>query len=155
MNDVLLSDSYQSYKNKQLEKTTDPVRQRKWLNEEWELKLNGFADIFRQYEDVFDKLGKCLCLASRAGQEVAALRSLGFENSIGIDIVPFEPYTIVGDFHDLQFDDESISLVYTNCVDHVKHPDIWSQEINRVTHKGSYLLMNLQQNMPQDQYTCV
>ena len=153
MKDVLLTESYRTYKLKQLEKTSDPVRQKKWLNEEWELKLNGFKNIFEQYTDIFDKEGKCLCLASRTGQEVASLRDLGFKDSIGIDIVAFEPYTIVGDFHDLDFDDESISLVYTNCVDHVKHPDIWSREINRVTHKGSYLLMNLQQDMSQDEYT--
>ena len=35
-------------------------------------------------------LTNLLCLGARTGQEVAALRELGFEDSIGLDIVPFD-----------------------------------------------------------------
>ena len=153
MKTIFETSQYSSYINKQKEKTTDPVRIKKWFNEEWQIKLDGFKNIFEQYLDIFDKDGKCLCLGSRTGQEVVALRELKFEDSIGIDIVPFEPYTIQGDFHNLLFEDNSVSLVYTNTVDHVKHPEIWSKEIDRVLKVGGYVLMNLQINMPPDEYT--
>ena len=37
--------NYSEYIELQKEKTTDPVRRKKWLNEEWGLKLNGFERI--------------------------------------------------------------------------------------------------------------
>jgi len=153
MKSILETDSYNAYINKQKEKTMNPAKQKKWMNEEWQTKIDGFLDIFSQYTDIFDKDGKCVCLASRTGQEVKSLRELGFSDSIGIDIVPFEPYTIEGDFHNLPFDDNSASLIYTNAVDHVKHPQIWSKEIDRVLKKDGYVLMNLQINIQSDEYT--
>lgn len=152
MKTILESREYSDYITKQKEKTTDPARIEKWLGEEWQIKLDGFKSIFEQYVDTFDKDGKSVCLASRTGQEVAALIELGFEDSIGIDIVPFEPYTIEGDFHNLPFESNTVSLVYTNCVDHVKHPDIWSKEIDRILKTDGYVLMNLQVNVLSDEY---
>ena len=38
--------NYEEYIDFQKTKTTDPVRREKWLNEEWDLKLNGFNDVF-------------------------------------------------------------------------------------------------------------
>lgn len=139
----LTTEKYKKYISKQKVKTLDPEKQKKWLGVEWKEKLDGFTEIFKQYEDTFDKKGKCVCLASRTGQEVASLIELGFEDSIGIDIVPFEPYTIEGDFHNLPFEDESVSLIYTNAVDHVFEPELWSKEINRVLKKDGYVLLNM------------
>ena len=153
MKNILESREYSDYITKQKEKTTDPMRIKKWLGKEWQIKLDGFKSIFNQYVDAFDKNGKSVCLASRTGQEVAALIELGFEDSIGIDIVPFEPYTIEGDFHNLPFEDSTVSLVYTNCVDHVKYPDIWSKEIDRILKTDGYILMNLQVNVLSDEYS--
>ena len=64
----------------------------------------------------------CLCLGARTGQEVVALKELGVENSIGIDIVPHEPNVIKGDIHDLDFKDETFDFVYTNIIDHSINP---------------------------------
>ena len=141
------------YINHQKEKTTDPSKIKKWLGEEWDIKINGFKEIFSQYDETFNKNGKCVGLGARTGQEIAALRDLGYNDSIGIDLVPFEPYTIEGDFHNLPFENDSVSLVYSNAVDHVLNPLLWSQEINRILVKGGYLLLNCQIDMPQDQYT--
>ena len=46
---------------------------------------------------------KGVCLGSRTGQEVKALIDLGID-AIGIDLVEFPPYTIVGDVHNMQFE---------------------------------------------------
>ena len=82
------------YINHQKAKTTDPSKIKKWLGEEWNIKLNGFKEIFSQYDETFNKNGKCVGLGARTGQEIAALRDLGYNDSIGIDLVPFEQYTI-------------------------------------------------------------
>ena len=37
---------YKDYINHQKDKTTDPIRRKKWLNEEWGIKLNGFKKLF-------------------------------------------------------------------------------------------------------------
>lgn len=141
------------YINHQKEKTTDPSKIKKWLGEEWDIKLNGFKEIFLQYDETFNKNGKCVGLGARTGQEIAALRELGYEDSIGVDLVAFEPYTIEGDFHKLPFENNSVSLVYSNAVDHVLSPLLWSQEIDRILNKEGYILFNLQINMGQDEYS--
>jgi len=149
----LSSQKHLDYINHQKQKTTNPDKIKKWLEEEWDEKLNGFKEIFSQYDEAFDKNGKCVGLGARTGQEIAALRDLGYDDSIGIDLVPFEPYTIEGDFHNLPFKSDSISLVYSNAVDHVLNPFLWSQEIDRILRKGGYILFNLQIDMGQDEYS--
>ncbi len=150
---ILQSKAHADYISHQKIKTTNPKKIKKWLGEEWELKLEGFNKIFKQYENIFNKNGKCVGLGARTGQEIASLRGLGFRDSIGIDLVAFDPYTIKGDFHDLPFDNNSVSLIYTNAVDHVAEPQLWASEINRVITNEGYLLMNLQIGMRQDQFS--
>lgn len=149
----LNSQKHLDYIHHQKQKTTNPDKIKKWLEEEWDEKLNGFKEIFSQYDETFDKNGKCVGLGARTGQEIAALRDLGYDDSIGIDLVPFEPYTIEGDFHELPFENNSVSLVYSNAVDHVLNPLLWSQEIDRILRKGGYILFNLQIDMGQDEYS--
>jgi len=151
--DILDSREYRDYIEHQKKKTTNPDKVKKWLGKEWNKKFNGFKKIFSQYMDIFDATGKVLCLGARTGQEVAALRDLGLKDSIGLDLVSFEPYVIEGDFHDLPFDDNSISLVYTNAVDHVAHKHLWASEIKRVLKRGGYLLMNLRVNEKLDEFS--
>lgn len=148
------SKDHLEYIDHQKIKTTDPVKIKKWQNEEWQIKLEGFKEIFSQYSTLFKKEGKCLGLGSRTGQEIAALNELGYQDAIGVDIVPFPPYTIAADFHALPFDKQSVSLIYSNAVDHVRIPSLWSSEINRVLKPGGYCLFNLQIGLSvEDEYT--
>jgi SAM-dependent methyltransferase len=149
---INMNQKHLDYIEHQKIKTTNPKKIKKWLNEEWGLKLNGFKIIFSQYIHLFDTSGKCVGLGARTGQEIAALQELGFKDSIGVDLVSFEPYTIEADFHNLPFKDNSVSFIYTNAVDHVRDPRIWSYEINRILRTGGYVLMNCQINMGQDEY---
>ncbi len=148
-------DSHQhtSYVQHQKKKTTNPEKISVWKNEEWDIKLNGFKEIFLQYIDILNQQGKCIGLGARTGQEIAALRELGFLDSTGVDLVPFPPYTIEGDFHNLPFTDQSVSFIYSNAVDHVRVPELWAKEINRILLPGGHLLLNLQISVEQDEYT--
>lgn len=61
-----------------------------------------------------------LCLGARIGSEVKAFLDLG-AFAIGIDLNPGKGnrYVVQGDFHDLQYAENSIDVVYTNSLDHV------------------------------------
>ena len=150
---LLDSHEHTSYIQHQKKKTTNPEKISVWKNEEWDIKLNGFKDIFSQYIDILDLQGKCIGLGARTGQEIAALRELGFLDATGVDLVPFPPYTIEGDFHNLPFTDQSVSFIYSNAVDHVRVPELWAKEIHRILLPGGYLLLNLQIGTAQDEYT--
>lgn len=62
-----------------------------------------------------------LCLGARLGGEVRAFREMGCF-AVGIDVNPGEYNTFVlyGDFQHIQYADESVDLVFTNCLDHVR-----------------------------------
>jgi len=146
------NDEYQRYVEHQKEKTSDPVRREKWLGEEWDQKLHGFKRVFGNYAHLFKPCEKGLCLGARTGQEVVALNEMGIE-SIGIDLVACQPYVVEGDIHDLQFDDQSFDLVFTNIFDHALYPDKFCAEIARVLRPGGFVLMNFQIDTHQDKYT--
>ena len=49
-------DSYEKYLNHQVKKTLNTEKQKKWMNEEWEIKLNGFNGLFdRNTKYISDK----------------------------------------------------------------------------------------------------
>jgi len=140
---------YSSYIDLQKQKTCDPVRRKKWLNEEWDLKLNGFKKIFNNNTDFIGE--KCLCIGARTGQEVQALIDIG-KNAVGIDLVPHEPLVEEGDFHDLAYQDETFDFIFTNVFDHALYPDKFCAEAFRVLKKGGHGLFHLQVDVPNDEY---
>ena len=143
---------YQAYLTHQKEKTLDPIRRKKWLGKEWDLKLKGFRGLFRQYAELLAGCGRALCVGARTGQEVLALREMGVD-AIGIDLVPCEPLVIKGDMHQVPFDDESFGFVFSNSVDHAIYPERFASEVERVLRPGGHVLLQLQVTISQDQYT--
>jgi len=144
--------TYQDYLSHQKEKTLNPAKREKWLSEEWEIKLNGFREVFNRYNDILKTSKKALCLGARTGQEVQALRDMGID-AIGIDLVPYEPLVIEGDIHNIAFPDESFDFVFSNSFDHALHPDKVVSEIERVLKREGYALLQLQIGIYQDEYT--
>ena len=105
-------DNYQAYIDFQKEKTLDKTKRSKWLNDEWDEKVNYFNSIFKELfnEIHLDVKSKCLCIGARTGQEVHALKKLGFF-AIGIDIVECKPLVEIGDMHNLKYPDNSFDFV--------------------------------------------
>ena len=145
-------DNYDSYIEKQKEKTLDAKRIKKWLSEEWDVKLDGFLKLFERNSDYVSKATNCVCLGARTGQEVAALRELG-KKAIGVDLVEFAPYTIQGDIHKLEHQNNEFDFVFTNIFDHSLYPDKFISEMERVCAKGGYIIVNLQLHMLGDDYS--
>lgn len=74
-----------------------------------------------------------LCLAARLGTEVKAFIDVGCF-AIGIDLNPGKEnkYVVTGDFHQLQYADESTDIIFTNSFDHVLYPEKILSEMKRI-----------------------
>ena len=143
---------YEDYVNKQLEKTLNKNKIIKWKGEEWQIKVDGFRHLFNRNEEFLQNKKNSICLGARTGQEVFVLRELGL-NSIGIDLVEFPPYTIKGDIHNLEFDGEKFDLIFTNILDHSLYLEKFISEMERVCIKDGNIILNIQLNIPGDDYS--
>tara|TARA_S200000501_G_C20824300_1_gene744272 strand:- start:40 stop:702 length:663 start_codon:yes stop_codon:yes gene_type:complete len=144
--------SYDDYVKKQIEKTTDPDRISKWMGIEWDKKVLGFKQLFLRNNDYLKNKKKAICLGARTGQEVYVLRELGLD-TIGIDLIPFPPYTIKGDIHNLSFKDKEFDLVFTNIFDHSLYPEKFISEMERISSESGNIIVNIQLNNPGDDYS--
>ena len=144
--------SYEDYVKKQIEKTLDPKRISRWKGVEWQIKVDGFENLFKRNEEYITNKKKALCLGSRTGQEVFVLRKLGME-AIGVDLVEFPPYTIKGDIHNLFYEDGMFDLVFTNILDHSLYLQKFISEMERASAKGGIIILNIQENMAFDDYS--
>lgn len=90
---------------------------------------------------------KAVMLGARLGTEVLALRDLGHEDCIGMDIQTkyAEDDTLVeyGDFMDLKYEDDSIQFTYTNCIDHLYDPKKFIDGLERVMKPGGYAMLDV------------
>lgn len=145
-------EAYEDYVSHQKEKTNDPIRRKKWLGEEWNVKLEGFTGIFSSFPQIYSSGKVCLCLGARTGQEVVALNGLGV-NATGIDLVEHKPHVIEGDIHDLEFQDCSFDIVFSNILDHSLDLEKMMKETFRVLKPGGIAHFQAQVFVHQDEYT--
>lgn len=145
------NESYRNYILKQKEKTLDPKRIKIWKNEEWDSKIYGFTKVFEKTNFRFS--GKnVLCVGSRVGQEVVALKSLG-ASAVGIDLVSFPPFTLSCDLHNLCFKNKCMDFIFTNVFDHIFDPIKFASEVTRVLKPNGIFLLRIQLGIFGDAYT--
>tara|TARA_Y100001978_G_C23580821_1_gene378877 strand:+ start:51 stop:743 length:693 start_codon:yes stop_codon:yes gene_type:complete len=144
--------NYSDYLKHQKDKTTNPEKIKIWLGKEWDIKYYGFLEIFKRNKQYLKNKKKALCLGSRTGQEVKALYDLGID-ALGIDLVPFPPYTIEGDIHNINIAKNSIDLIFTNIVDHSLYPERFCSEMARVCKKNGHIIIHLQKGIDGDNYS--
>lgn len=142
----------QDYYEHQKKKTNDPERQKKWLNEEWEIKLNGFKEIFARHPDIVRAGQNGICLGARTGQEVQALRDMGLD-AIGVDLVAFPPLVIEGDVHNLPFEDNTFDVAFSNIFDHLLEPQKFVSEVERVLKPGGHFILHVGTGPKMDEYS--
>ena len=144
--------NYSEYINHQKDKTTNPEKIKIWLGEEWDIKYRGFLEIFQRNKQYVQNKKKALCLGSRTGQEVKALSDLGV-NAQGIDLVPFPPYTIEGDIHNIDIPNNCIDLIFTNIFDHSLYPERFCSEMARICQTNGHIIIHLQKGIDGDNYS--
>jgi SAM-dependent methyltransferase len=118
---------------------------KKSLDDNFDDQTNSFFDNFNKIAKKYKGKKYTLCLGARTGAEVNAFRKLNFF-SIGIDInyPKNSPYVIFGDFHNLQFPNESFDIVYSNCIDHTYDLNKFVNEAKRVCKKDGLIIFDLQ-----------
>jgi ubiquinone/menaquinone biosynthesis C-methylase UbiE len=85
-----------------------------------------------------------LCLAARMGTEVRVFIDRG-AFAVGVDLNPGKDnrWVVAGDFHALQYADDSADLVYTNSLDHVYDLERVVTEVRRVLKPGGIFVVEL------------
>lgn len=117
--------SYLAHQSEKLSKVYDSVKQ---YDIEYELIVKNRYQGLKKWQD-----SSILCLAARLGGEVRAFKTLG-ALSIGIDLEPGPKnnFVLPGDFHNIQFADNSFDCVFTNAIDHVLDIETFLKEVSRI-----------------------
>ncbi len=136
--------SYQAYLDHQSEKLEKKLSQIQQYDIEYEQIVK------ERYQHTFKFSGKTmLCLAARLGGEVRAFKSLG-ALAIGVDLEPGEHnlHVLHGDFHNIQFPDNSFDFAFTNAIDHVFELDLFLQEVQRILVSGGIFIVEFAEVTP-------
>ncbi|KAM7484149.1 hypothetical protein LguiA_000158 [Lonicera macranthoides] len=147
--------SYESYIQRQLNKTRNPKLRKVWVTRDWDRKIQVFSTFFAQLKqkNLLSNSSKALCIGARVGQEVEALRRVGVSDSVGIDLVPYPPLVLEGDFHHQPFDDETFDFEFSNVFDHALYPDKFVGEIERTLKQGGVCVLHVALSRRSDKYS--
>ncbi|MCL7035173.1 hypothetical protein MKW94_002848 [Papaver nudicaule] len=148
-------DSYEKYVQRQLDKTLNPKLRKVWVTRDWDRKINVFSKFFADLieEKLLTNDSKALCIGARVGQEVAALKRVGVPDSVGIDLVPFPPLVMKGDFHDQPFDNNTFDFEFSNVFDHALYPSKFVREIERTLKPGGICVLHVAVSRRADKYS--
>ncbi|KAK2648037.1 hypothetical protein Ddye_015526 [Dipteronia dyeriana] len=147
--------SYNSYINRQLNKTLNPKLRKIWTTRDWDRKVRVFSGFFESLKRrrLISNDSKALSIGARVGQEVAALKLVGLEDSVGIDLVPRPPLVVEGDFHAQPFDDETFDFEFSNVFDHALYPWKFVGEIQRTLKPGGVCVLHVALSRRADKYS--
>lgn len=138
--------SYEEYVTHQSQKFDEILKMQGGFNNKiilWYRKT--FYERFRHLPSFLEKSATILCLGARQGTEVEVLRDLGYKNVVGLDLNPGpdNPYVKKGDFMALDYPENSVDMVYSNCVDHAFNLSQFFKEHARVLKPGGYALYDI------------
>lgn len=147
--------SYERYIKKQLNKTLDPKLRKIWTTRDWDRKIQVFSRFFHglKREGLLSNQSKALCIGARVGQEVEALRNIGVSDSIGMDLVPYPPLVLEGDFHNQPFGNNSFDFEFSNVFDHALYPKRFVAEIERTLKPGGICVLHVALSRQTDKYS--
>ncbi|KAG5236156.1 methyltransferase domain-containing protein [Salix suchowensis] len=147
--------TYKTYIQRQLNKTLNPKLRKIWTTRDWDRKIQVFADFFQvlKQKNLLFNESKALCIGARVGQEVEALRRIGVSDSVGMDLVPYPPLVVRGDFHHQPFDDGTFDFEFSNVFDHALFPDKFVGEIERTLKPGGICVLHVALSRRADKYS--
>ncbi|XP_022775852.1 uncharacterized protein LOC111317681 [Durio zibethinus] len=147
--------SYDSYIERQLNKTLNPKLRKIWTTRDWDRKIQVFSRFFQELKlrNLLSNSSKSLCIGARVGQEVEALRRVGVSDSIGIDLVPYPPLVLRGDFHNQPFNNETFDFEFSNVFDHALYPQKFVAEIERTLKPDGVCVLHVALSKRADKYS--
>jgi len=86
-----------------------------------------------------------LCLAARIGTEVKSFLDIGCF-AVGLDLNPGKEnkYVVYGDFHNIQFSDHSVDVIFSNSLDHAFDLNRLIKEMKRVLKPNGFLILEIE-----------
>lgn len=147
--------SYDAYIQRQLNKTLNPRLRKIWTTRDWNRKIPVFARFFEDLKEkkLLHEGSKALCVGARVGQEVEALRRVGVRDSVGMDLVPYPPLVVKGDFHNQPFDNGTFDFEFSNVFDHALYPDRFVAEIERTLKPNGVCVLHVALSRRADKYS--
>lgn len=147
--------SYESYIQRQLNKTLNPQLRRIWKSRDWDRKIEVFSKFFSHLkrEKLISDESKALSIGARMGQEVEALKRVGVSDSIGFDLVPSPPLVVRGDFHKQPFGNDTFDFEFSNVFDHALYPEKFVGEIERTLKPGGVCVLHVALARRADKYS--
>lgn len=131
--------TYEEYLKHQREKIPDPKLLKKYdIKYREELKNRLIND------KIIKSSSSVLCLAARIGTEVKAFIDIGCF-AVGIDIKPGEKnkYVVLGDFHNIQYSNNSLDVIFSNSLDHAFNINKIVKESKRVLKKNGVFILEI------------
>jgi len=147
--------SYETYIQRQLNKTLNPKLRKIWTTRDWNRKIPVFAKFFSELKtkNLLQETSKALCIGARVGQEVEALRRINVVDSIGMDLVPHPPLVVEGDFHNQPFDNDTFDFEFSNVFDHALYPHKFVAEIERTLKPNGVCVLHVALSRRADKYS--
>ncbi|KAH7515616.1 hypothetical protein FEM48_Zijuj10G0045400 [Ziziphus jujuba var. spinosa] len=147
--------SYDAYIQRQLNKTLNPKLRQIWTTRDWDRKIRVFARFFQEMKEkkLLWNESRSLCIGARVGQEVEALRRIGVKDSVGMDLVPYPPLVVGGDFHHQPFGDGTFDFEFSNVFDHALYPEKFVAEIERTLKPGGVCVLHVALSRRSDKYS--
>lgn len=138
-----------------MNKTLNPKLREIWTTRDWDRKVKVFSEFFDNLKQrgLISNGSKALSIGARVGQEVAAMKRVGVNDSVGIDLVPYPPLVLKGDFHHQPFDDETFDFEFSNVFDHALYPWKFVGEIERTLKRGGICVLHVLLSRRADKYS--
>ncbi|KAK8537682.1 hypothetical protein V6N12_043834 [Hibiscus sabdariffa] len=147
--------SYNAYIERQVNKTLNPKLRKIWRTRDWDRKIKVFARVFQSLKRrklIFNE-SKALSIGARVGQEVAAMKMVGVSDAVGIDLVPYPPLVMKGDFHAQPFQNQAFDFEFSNVFDHALYPWKFVGEIERTLKPGGVCVLHVAVTRRGDKYS--
>ncbi|KAK8604627.1 hypothetical protein V6N13_099559 [Hibiscus sabdariffa] len=147
--------SYNAYIERQLNKTLNPKLRKIWTTRDWDRKIKVFARVFQSLKqrNLISNDSKALSIGARVGQEVAALKTVGVSDAVGIDLVPYPPLVMKGDFHAQPFRNQTFDFEFSNVFDHALYPWKFVGEIERTLKPGGVCVLHVAVTRQTDKFS--
>ncbi|OMP10384.1 Tetratricopeptide TPR-1 [Corchorus olitorius] len=147
--------SYNAYIQRQLNKTLNPKLRKIWTTRDWDRKVRVFLTFFDNLKrrNLLFNDSKALSIGARVGQEVAAMKLLGVSDSVGMDLVPYPPLVVKGDFHAQPFQNQTFDFEFSNVFDHALYPSKFVGEIERTLKPAGVCVLHVALSRRADKYS--
>ncbi len=106
-------------------------------------RLREFCLYFAILERFITHDTKGLCLGARYGEEVQALRDIGYANITGIDIVACPPLVTSGDMNHVDCDNNEYGFIFSNALDHAYSLKTFADEVSRIGRPDAIALFHV------------